>query len=156
MARLIGRHDVGAGPVLLSLLDQVGERLIDERLDLPPLALRQVADLPDILEALGLFTARFALLYVLGYEDLLRTDGSLPSGESGEAVQEMVKRLASQPVTDDIRGPLITNRPGRRRLQSTVMGMTVEVVLDGTTTMTLVAEAVLASVEACFATAFEL
>ena len=68
----------------------------------------------------------------------------------------MVKRLASQPVTDDIRGPLITNQPGRRRLQSIVMGMTVEVVFEGTTTAVLVAEAVLASVEACFATAFEL
>jgi hypothetical protein len=125
-------------------------------LNFQPVELRQVDGLPDVLEALGLFTARFALLYALGYEDQLRTDGSLPSGESGEAVQEMVKRLASQPLTDDIRGPLITNQPGCRRLQSTVMGMTVEVVFEGTTTATLVAEAILASIEACFATAFEL
>ena len=121
-----------------------------------PDELRQVEGLPNILEALGLFTARFALLYVLGYEDHLRTDGSLPPGESDEAVQAMVKRLASQPVTDDIRGPLITNRRGHRRLQSTVMGMTVEVVFEGMTTSTLIAEAVLASIEACFATALEL
>jgi hypothetical protein len=125
-------------------------------LNFRPDELRQVEGLPDILEALGLFTARFALLYALGYEDHLRTDGSLPSGESDEAVQAMVNRLASQPVTDDIRGPLITNRPGDRRLQSTVMGMTVEVALEGTMTATLVAEAVLASIEACFATAFQL
>ena len=118
--------------------------------------LRQVEGLPDVLEALGLFTARFALLYALGYVDHLRTDGSLPPEQSNEAVQAMVKWLASQPVTDDIRGPLITNRPGHRRLQSTVMGMTVEVVFEGTTTATLVAEAVLASIEACFATAPEL
>jgi hypothetical protein len=121
-----------------------------------PDELRQVEGLPDILETLGFFTARFALLYALGYKDHLRTEGSLPAGESDEAVQAMVKRLASQPVTDDIRGPLITNRSGHRRLQSTVMGMTVEVVFEGTTTATLVAEAVLASIEACFATAFEL
>jgi hypothetical protein len=125
-------------------------------LNFQPEELRQVEGLPDILQALGLFTARFALLYPLGYEDQLRTDGSLPSGESSEAVQKMVKRLASQPVTDDIRGPLITNRPGHRRLQSTVMGMTVEVLFEGTTTATLVAEGLLASIEACFATAFEL
>src|SRR5262249_40319057 len=37
-----------------------------------------------------------------------------------------------------------------------VMGMTVEVVFEGTTTATLLAEAVLASIEACFATVFEL
>jgi len=36
------------------------------------------------------------------------------------------------------------------------MGMTVEVIFEGTTTATLVAEAVLASIEACFATAPEL
>ncbi|WP_210254897.1 hypothetical protein [Methylocapsa sp. S129] len=125
-------------------------------LNFQPEELRQVEGLPDILEAVGLFAARFALLYALGYEDHLRTDGSLPPGESDEAVQAMVKRLASQPVTDDIRGPLITNRPGRRRLQSTVMGMMVEVAFEGTITATLVAEAVLASIEACFATAFEL
>jgi hypothetical protein len=125
-------------------------------LNFQPDELRQVAGLPDILEALGLFAARFALLYALGYEDHLRTDGSLPPGESDEAVQAMVKRLASQPVTDDIRGPLITNRPGHCRSQSTVMGMLVEVAFEGTTTATLVAEAVLASIEACFATAFEL
>lgn len=125
-------------------------------LNFQPEELPQVEGLPDILEGLGLFTARFALLYSLGYEDLLRTDGSLPAGEPRESVQAMVKRLASQPVTDDIRGPLITNRPGHRRLQSTVMGMTVEVVFEGTTTATFVAEAALASIEACFATAFEL
>ncbi len=125
-------------------------------LNFQPDELRQVEGLPNILEALGLFTARFALLYALGYEDHLRTDGSLPPGESDEAVQAMVKRFASQPVTDDIRGPLITNRPGHRRLQSTVMGMTVEAVFEGTRTATLVAEAVLASIEACFATALEL
>ena len=125
-------------------------------LNFQPDELRQVEGLPNVLEALGLFAARSALLYALGYEDQLRTDGSIPSGESGEAVQEMFERLACQPVSDDVRGPLITNQPGQRRLQSTVMGMTVEVVFHGTTNATLVAEAVLASIEACFATAFEL
>jgi hypothetical protein len=125
-------------------------------LNFQPDELRQVESLPDILDALGLFSARFALLYALGYGDQLRTEGSLPPGESDDAVQAIVKKLASQPVTDDVRGPLITNRPGHRRLQSTVMGMTVEVVFEGTTIATLLAEAVLASIEACFATAFEL
>ncbi|MBF0327444.1 MAG: tetratricopeptide repeat protein [Alphaproteobacteria bacterium] len=125
-------------------------------LNFQPEELRQVDSLPDVLEALGLFTARFALLYALGYGDQLRTDGSIPPEESDEAVRTMVKRLASQPVTDDIRGPLITNLPERKCLQSTVMGMTVEVMFEGTTTATLVAEAVLASIEVCFATAFEL
>lgn len=118
--------------------------------------LRQVEDLPDILGAMGLLTARLALLYTLGYDDVLRAEGSLPSGESDGTMVDVFKQLASHPVTNDIRGPLITNRPERRRLQATVMGMTLEVVFEGTTSATLIAEAVLASIEACFATAFQL
>jgi hypothetical protein len=125
-------------------------------LNFQPEELREVEGLPDILGGLDLFTARSALLYALGYEDQLRVDGSLPSEEPSEAVQAMFRKLASQPLTNAIRGPLITNRLGHRRLQSTVMGMTVDVVFEGTTTTTLVAEAALASIEACFATAFEL
>lgn len=125
-------------------------------LNFPPDELRILEGLPDVLEALGFFTSRFALLFALGYENLLRSDGSLPADEPTASVEAIAKSLASQPVSDDIRGPLITNRPGNRRLQSSVMGMTVEVTFEGTTTAILVAEALLASIEACFATAFEL
>jgi hypothetical protein len=40
--------------------------------------LRRLEGVPDILEALGLFLARIALLYALGHADVLRDDGSLP------------------------------------------------------------------------------
>ena len=43
MARLIDRHDVGARPTPTALLEQVGQRLIDQGLKLPSFALRKVA-----------------------------------------------------------------------------------------------------------------
>ncbi len=43
MARLIDRHDVGARPDPAALLDQVGQRLINQGLKLPSLAARKVA-----------------------------------------------------------------------------------------------------------------
>jgi hypothetical protein len=45
MTGLINRHDMSAGPGLLPLLDQIGERLIDQSLKLPPFALRKVTHL---------------------------------------------------------------------------------------------------------------
>lgn len=44
MTAPIGRHNIGAGPILLSLFDQIAQRLIDQSLELPALALREVAD----------------------------------------------------------------------------------------------------------------
>ena len=43
MASLIDRHDVGARPAPAALLDQVGQRLINQGLKLPSLAARKVA-----------------------------------------------------------------------------------------------------------------
>ncbi|MCE2453435.1 MAG: hypothetical protein J4F48_11550, partial [Nitrospinae bacterium] len=43
VARLVDRHDVGARTAPAALLDQVGQRLIDQGLKLPSLAARKVA-----------------------------------------------------------------------------------------------------------------
>lgn len=121
-----------------------------------PTDLEQLGALPDVLERLGLIMARTSLLYAMGHERVLREDGSLPPEETDEGTFEILTMLASQPVSDDIRGPLITNTGEPQQLQATVMGMVVEVACDGTTATSLVSEAIIASIEACFATAFEL
>ena len=46
--------------------------------------LNRLRFLPDVLEKCGLEFSRMALLYALGYEDLLREEGSIPSTESVE------------------------------------------------------------------------
>jgi hypothetical protein len=68
----------------------------------------------------------------------------------------MFSRLASQPVADDVRGPLVLNAEGAQTLQTTVFGVAVNINFDGTEVSTLLAETGMAAIEACFATAFEL
>ena len=66
------------------------------------------------------------------------------------------QELASQLVADDVRGPLVLNAEGPQTLQTTVFGVVVNINFDGTEVSTLLAEAGLAAIEACFATAFQL
>jgi hypothetical protein len=116
---------------------------------------RQLESLPDILEGLGLFMARAALLYTLGYAAVLRGDGSLPKEETDDDVQRMFAVLASQPVARQTRGPLILNGEGRQSLSATILGMTIEITFEGSEQLTLIAEVVLGSVEAFLATAID-
>jgi hypothetical protein len=124
-------------------------------LNLSEAELNQLKILPDILERLGLYTARAALLYTLGYASILREDGSLPKEETDEEVERMFSVLASQPVARQTLGPLILNSESREKLSATILGMTVEIAFEGSTRLTLVAEAVLGSLEAFLATAID-
>ncbi|MCP3468703.1 hypothetical protein NLM33_00025 [Bradyrhizobium sp. CCGUVB1N3] len=118
--------------------------------------LRKLTGLPDVLEALGLFTARTALLYALGYDDVLRADGSLPESETDEDVSQFLSIVASQPVADQTRGPLILNIVGQQqKLATRILGMTIEIEFDGTDQLINVAAMVLGSVEAFFSTSLE-
>ncbi|MGH9425191.1 MAG: tetratricopeptide repeat protein, partial [Terriglobia bacterium] len=124
-------------------------------LNLSDADLRQLENVPDILEALGLFTARSALLYTLGHEEKLRDDGSLPKEERDEEVNRLFSLLASQPIAQQTRGPMILNGEGHQSLFTTILGMTVEISAEGNLQSILVAEAVLGSLEAFFATAID-
>jgi len=114
--------------------------------------LRRLEGAPDILEALGLFAARAALLYTLGYVDVLREDGSLPKGETDDSIKELLTILKSQPVAESLRGPLILNDGGPQTFATTILGMRVEVQIDDQSSIPI-AEAILGSLEAFFATA---
>ncbi|SDR60989.1 hypothetical protein SAMN05519103_07242 [Rhizobiales bacterium GAS113] len=117
--------------------------------------LRALDRLPDLLEALGLFIARSALLYTLGYAETLREDGSFPKEETDEDIQRTLSILASQPIARQIRGPMILNGEGSQTLSTTILGMAIEVIFEGKVQSILAAEAVLGSLEAFFATAIE-
>ena len=117
--------------------------------------LRNLESLPDILDALGLFMARAALLYILGHADVLREDGSLPSEESDEDVNRAFSRLASQPVGQGPRGSLVLNTEGSQTLGTAILGMAINVNIGGSIQSILIAEAILGSLEAFFATAIE-
>lgn len=120
-------------------------------LNLDEAELRLVERTPDILEGLGLFMARTALLYALGHEDVLRQDGSLPPKETDEQVTRMLSFLKSQPVADSFCRPVVLNTEGRQSFATTILGMRVEVEIGGESSIVL-AELILASLEAFFAT----
>lgn len=124
-------------------------------LNLDETDLHKLESLPDVLEGLGLFMARSALLYTLGHADTLRADGSLPESESDEEVNRIFSMLASQPVAQYLRGSLVLNLESPQTLSTTILGMAVEINIEGSIQSILVAEAVLGSLEAFFATAIE-
>ena len=111
--------------------------------------------LPDALDRLQLFFARTALLYSLGYIERLQVDGSIPERERPEELTDLFSILANQPVSDQIGGPLICNSDTGQTIETTVLGLSVEVRAAGTSTSILVAEALVASIEAYMATALE-
>jgi hypothetical protein len=118
--------------------------------------LKQMERMPAVLGGLSMFGSQTALLYALGHEAELREEGSLPAEEDPATVKGLFERLASQPVSKDATGPLIVNGPGQQTYASRIMGMTMEVVCQGTESSILVAEALLAASEAFFATAGQL
>lgn len=117
--------------------------------------LAQLMALPNILEGLGIFMARAALLYALGYSEVLREDGSVPTEESDEGMVRMFDILASQPVAKQTHGPLVLNGQARQSLSATILGMTVEIKFDGNDLLTVVAEVLLGSIEAFLATVID-
>lgn len=114
-----------------------------------------LSDLPDALDRLHLFLARTALLYSLGYLDELREDGSIPKQERPEELKHLFSILANQPVSEQIHGPLISNSDVGQTIETTLLGLSIEVHAAGTMTSILVAEALVASIEAYVATALE-
>lgn len=118
--------------------------------------LQQSAGLPDVLGGLGLEHSRSSLLYALGYEQLLRDEGGIPPEETPEKVSKLFTLVASQPASDNLHGPVITNEPGSQSYVSVVLGIRIEVQHQGSEASMLAAEAVIGSIEALFATTINL
>lgn len=130
--------------------------LASQILNFTPSELEHAGILPDVLNRLELHQSRNALLYVLGHESILRSEGSIPADETSEGVVDFYTLLASQPASDNLHIPVIFNEPGQQILVSKVLGMRIEVHHNGSDSSTLAAEAVIGSIEALFATALDL
>lgn len=118
--------------------------------------LEQVRSLPDVLEMLGLNRSRNSLLFALGHEGMLRTEGSIPDSESPEKVAEFFTLLASQPATLNMTTPAILNGFSNEPFVSKVQGMRVIVHHLHSENSILVAEAIIGTIEALFATVLAL
>lgn len=124
-------------------------------LNLPAADLDRLGDAPDILERLQLFSARTALLYVNGHERTLRDDGSLPPDASDEEVHRLLSTLASQPAAHEHPASLILNEADEQTFHSSVLGMDLEINHSGSWKATVLAEAILGSLEAFFGTSLD-
>lgn len=113
--------------------------------------LRYLQYLPDVLERLGLELSRLALLYALGYEERLRSEGLIPEGETTEQVQEFFAKFAKQPATADLPERLV-GTVGKARFRSNVLGCRLEFIIEDDNESIFLAERILAAVEALLAT----
>jgi hypothetical protein len=78
------------------------------------------------------------------------------SDDTPQRIHTMFTDFASQPVSADPYGPLILNDTGRQTYKSTILGMRVELEFDGSVSGILMAEGILGTIEAYFATAVEM
>jgi hypothetical protein len=113
-------------------------------------------ELPDILQRMEMELSQFALLYMLGYESLLREEGFIPENEPPEAVATFFQRMASQSAANATWRPPIFNGKQEQVFVTAVLGVHVHVTHQPSDTSITIAEAIAGTVEAFFATAFEL
>ncbi|MEQ1514943.1 MAG: hypothetical protein ABL931_00470 [Usitatibacteraceae bacterium] len=114
-----------------------------------------LSHLPDALDASGMATSRTALLYSLGHEHILREDGSIPRDESAEAVVKFMSLLKAQPVSRQVNGLIILNAREEAILDTCISGLTIKVVAPGDDVGTMLAQTIVAALEAVLATILE-
>lgn len=116
--------------------------------------LGDIAQLPDALERLALPMSRTALLYLMGNEDILRTEGWIPEQETPEGAETFMRDLrdygvkADYPVPDFALGETVT-------LSSNVLGCRIELACANNLVSIGIGEAVLGSLEALLATSLD-
>lgn len=118
--------------------------------------LTRLQSVPDVLLGLDLQHSWSALMYRMGYEDKLRADGWIPASESAEAVANLFAQMAGQSTGVARWRPAMLNGETTQTCATAVLGVRIDVSHEPTDTAIIVAEAIAGSIEAFFATAFEL
>lgn len=121
--------------------------------DLPELM--ELRFLPDVLERLDLLCSRMALLYALGYEDLLRSEGSVPTDESSDLVLSTFTDLMKQSAVADLPPGPTALGGGNLTFVSPVLGCRIIARAEPDYESQRLAERILAGVEALLATSLE-
>jgi len=123
-------------------------------LQTPVAKLGDIAQLPDALARLTLPMSRSALLYLMGNEDILRTEGWIPEQETTEGAETFMRDLrdcgvkADYLVPDFALGETVT-------LSSNVLGCRIELACANNLVSIGIGEAVLGSLEALLATSLD-
>ena len=118
--------------------------------------LNRLRFLPDVLDECGLQSSRMSLLYGLGYEDLLREEGTIPPTETPEAVRELFATWLKHPGSADLPDRPVGLGGGTMLLTSHVLGCALNVHTEDDDESLLLAERILAATEALLATSLDL
>jgi hypothetical protein len=124
-------------------------------LNLPIEALSSVSRLPYTLERLGLTTARMALLFALGEEQVLCDEGYIPASENTVDVQTFFEHWQDQPASKDIPPQPLLVDGENSLLKSTILGADILVETPNNPVSFGIAESILGSLEAFMATSDE-
>ncbi|MEN6293016.1 MAG: hypothetical protein ABFD07_13500, partial [Methanobacterium sp.] len=111
--------------------------------------------LPEILKKMDLAASWMTLLYLLGYEDLLRRENAIPLEENSDVVRDLFSKLFEQPVykelpdnTEFLSRPIV-------KLVSPVLGCKVTITTPNDNANVFLAENIIGALEAFLATSFD-
>jgi hypothetical protein len=117
--------------------------------------LKRLEFLPHILEKLGLYRSWLTLLYALGHEDYLRSQGMIPENETSEGLRELFLKGNTQPAYNDLPEQPHLQDGDKITLRSFVLGCEVTVQAANNDVSIFLAETILGVIEALLATSLE-
>lgn len=126
----------------------LGIALLSSSLD----QLSGMGGLPEALEKLGLYLPKVCLLYALGYRDELRNEGFTAEKWSDDDIDEFMKMAFGQPGRLQMPSQPQIENGQNVSYHTTVLGCQIVVETPATQSGISVAEAVLGTIEAFFAT----
>lgn len=114
--------------------------------------IKRLTELPDVLQAMHLFTARMVLLYRLGHLDILKSDGSIPDGTEDSDIHDMMSMIAAQPASRDLPKHIVLPGTDLTKIETRIMGINFQVMAEGDRNGFLLAEAHISFLEAFLST----
>ncbi|MBO9712680.1 hypothetical protein [Sphingomonas sp.] len=155
---MIVRHSQARTDGQRRRLDKVQEahmmQIASLLLQTPVDKLSEIAQLPDALERLALPMSRTALLYLMGNEDILRTEGWIPEQETREGAEAFMRDLHDYGSKEDYPAPDFALEE-TVTLSSNVLGCRIELVCANNLVSIGIGEAILGSLEALLATSLD-
>lgn len=117
--------------------------------------LKWLGFLPDILDGLELDISWLSLLYALGHEGHLRSEGAIPEAETSDTARDFFRQVVSHPEAKDLpkRPELLAGRTVT--LRSFVLGCEVEIEASNNRDSIFLSETMLAALEALMSTSLD-
>lgn len=136
----------------ITLIDGcLGVRLLNSKWD----QIKIQTVLPDVLEKSNLWMSRKALIYLLGYEDMIQKESNDDQFAKGENLNEFFTKWANQPFTKDMIYSTEFYDNEEINLKSNILGFELIINIKNDSDSILYAEMILSHVESFFATSLD-